>query len=63
MKVRIGRAASELGASRDTFRRWEAAGKITVERTPLGHRRYDLAQLTICLNYRVTKRTRKLSTD
>jgi putative resolvase len=45
MKVGIGRAATELGVSRDTLRRWEAAGKITVERTPKGHRRYDLAQL------------------
>lgn len=45
MKVGIGRAASELGVSRDTLRRWEAAGKIEVERTPSGHRRYDLAQL------------------
>lgn len=45
MKVGIGRAATELGVSRDTLRRWEAAGKIAVERTPAGHRRYDLAQL------------------
>lgn len=45
MKVGIGRAAAELGVSRDTLRRWEAAGKITVERTPSGHRRYDLVQL------------------
>jgi len=45
MKVGIGRAAAELGVSRDTLRRWEAAGKIAVERTPNGHRRYDLAQL------------------
>jgi putative resolvase len=45
MKVGIGRAASELGVSRDTLRRWESSGKITVERTPSGHRRYDLAQL------------------
>lgn len=45
MKVGIGRAAAELGVSRDTLRRWEAAGKIVVERTPSGHRRYDLAQL------------------
>ena len=28
-------------------RRWEAAGKIEVERTPRGHRRYDLATLRI----------------
>ncbi len=45
MKVGIGRAAAELGVSRDTLRRWEASGKIEVERTPAGHRRYDLAQL------------------
>lgn len=45
MKVGIGRAANELGISRDTLRRWEAAGKISVERTPSGHRRYDLSQL------------------
>lgn len=45
MRVSIGRAAKELGVSRDTLRRWEAAGKIEVERTPNGHRRYDLAKL------------------
>ena len=45
MKVGIGQAAAELGVSRDTLRRWEAAGRITVERTPSGHRRYDLTQL------------------
>lgn len=45
MRVSIGRAAEELGVSRDTLRRWEAAGKIEVERTPNGHRRYDLAKL------------------
>jgi predicted site-specific integrase-resolvase len=45
MKVAIGQAAKELGVSRETLRRWEAAGKIQVERTPKGHRRYDLSQL------------------
>jgi len=45
MKVSIGPAARELGVSRDTLRRWEAAGKIEVERTPNGHRRYNLAKL------------------
>jgi putative resolvase len=42
MKVSIGKLALELGVSRDTLRRWEAAGKISSERTPKGHRRYDL---------------------
>jgi len=45
VKVGIGQAAKELGVSKVTLRRWEAAGKIEVERTPKGHRRYDLAKL------------------
>lgn len=45
MKVSIGQAAKELGVSQETLRRWEAAGKIEVERTPNGHRRYDLSKL------------------
>jgi putative resolvase len=45
MKTGIGKAAKELGVSRDTLRRWEKSGKITVERTVKGHRRYNLANL------------------
>ena len=45
MKTSIGKAAKELGVSRDTLRRWEKAGKITVERTVKGHRRYNIATL------------------
>jgi predicted site-specific integrase-resolvase len=45
MKTSIGKAAAELGVSKDTLRRWEAKGKISVERTPNGHRRYDLAKI------------------
>jgi len=45
MKTSIGQAAKELGVSRDTLRRWEKSGKITVERTVKGHRRYNLATL------------------
>jgi excisionase family DNA binding protein len=43
--VAIGEAASALGVSIATLRRWEAAGKITAERTPGGQRRYDFASL------------------
>ena len=35
----------KLGVSISTLRRWEKEGKIQAERTPHGHRRYDLAQL------------------
>lgn len=45
MKTGIGKAAEQLGVSRDTLRRWEKAGKIIVERTAKGHRRYNLASL------------------
>ena len=45
MRVSIGQAAKELGVSIPPLRRWEAEGKIRSERTPKGHRRYDLAQL------------------
>lgn len=45
MKVNIGKAAEELGVVQETLRRWERLGKITVERTPKGHRRYDLSKL------------------
>jgi putative resolvase len=45
MRVPISEAARILGVSVDTLRRWEAAGKIEVERTPGGHRRYDLNQI------------------
>jgi putative resolvase len=45
MKVSIGPAANELGVAKETLRRWEKCGKITVDRTKKGHRRYDLASL------------------
>ena len=45
MKVNISKAARELGVVPETLRRWERLGKISVERTPKGHRRYDLMKL------------------
>src|SRR5262245_59923463 len=45
MKESIGKLAQELGVSKDTLRRWEVAGKISSERTPRGHRRYDLNKI------------------
>ncbi len=43
--VGIGEAAEALGVSIDTLRRWDRTGKLVGERTPGGHRRYDLAKL------------------
>jgi putative resolvase len=45
MKVGIGEASKILGVSIETLRRWEHAGKIKSERTPNGHRRYDVSKL------------------
>ena len=45
MRVPIGRASKELGVSIDTLRRWEREGRFTSERTPGGHRRYNLEKL------------------
>lgn len=36
----IAEAADTLRVSYSTLRRWEAAGRIQVERTPTGQRRY-----------------------
>jgi putative resolvase len=41
----ISEAAKLKGVSVSTLRRWELEGKIIAERTPTGHRRYDLARL------------------
>lgn len=44
-KVTPKQAAKLLHVSTDTLRRWSAEGKLTVERTLGGHRRYDLAEV------------------
>jgi putative resolvase len=44
-RIGIGEAAKALGVSPITLRRWEKAGKIEVEYTPNGHRRYDLSKM------------------
>lgn len=55
MKVAIKKAAEELGVTIETIRRWEKQGKIKSERTPGGHRRFDLYSL------RGIKKTEKAS--
>ena len=46
MKVNIGTAAKHFGVARETLRRWEKSGKIVVERTPKGHRRFELSRFS-----------------
>ena len=43
--VSIGEAAEIIGVTENTLRRWEQAGRLIPQRTPGGHRRYDLDQL------------------
>ena len=61
MRVRISEAARMLGVSVDTLRRWEAAGKINVERTPGGHRRYDVDQLLGIARHRPPDPSKRLT--
>jgi predicted site-specific integrase-resolvase len=49
--VPITAAASALGVSTSTLRRWEASGKLVPSRTRGGQRRYDLATLRPELNH------------
>ena len=61
MRVRISEAACMLGVSVDTWRRWEAAGKMDVHRTPGGHRRYDLDQLRGLARHRPSDASKRLT--
>ena len=45
MKVSIAEAARILGVAQSTLRRWDEIGQFKAERTPAGHRRYDLDSL------------------
>ena len=45
MRVSISEAARILGVTQGTLRRWDTEGKLKAERTPSGHRRYDLNTL------------------
>ncbi|MBX9703051.1 MAG: IS607 family transposase, partial [Silvanigrellaceae bacterium] len=59
MKVGIGQAARILGVSIETLRRWEKAGKLKSERTPSGHRRYDISRLFPASKKQVDVESRK----
>ncbi len=57
--LRLGDAAAELGVSLNTLRRWSDAGKLTVYRSPGGHRRYRRADIDALLNAEGATRTRQ----
>ena len=41
----IKQAANQLGVSVSTLRRWDETGVLVAQRTPKGHRRYDLSKI------------------
>lgn len=43
--IGINEAAKRLGVSISTLRRWDETGVLVAERTPKGHRRYDVNKL------------------
>ncbi|OOS22447.1 IS607 family transposase [Moraxella lincolnii] len=43
--VSINEASKRLGVSISTLRRWDETGVLVAERTPKGHRRYDINKL------------------
>ena len=45
-RLRVGEAASQLGVSPDTLRRWAESGRIEVELTPGGQRTVSQADVT-----------------
>ncbi len=61
MKLSIGKAAEELGCAKETLRRWERLGKITPERTPKGHRRYDLSKMRGILPFKMMEAKRTIA--
>ncbi|HET7725693.1 MAG TPA: TOBE domain-containing protein [Candidatus Limnocylindrales bacterium] len=57
-RIRIGQAAEMLGVSIETLRRWEADGRIRVERSAGGQRVLELAEVA-----RLLAERRRTSTD
>ena len=52
----VGESAALVGISRDTLKRWEAAGRIASLRTPTGHRRYRRADIEALLTEETSRR-------
>lgn len=57
-RIRIGQAAEMLGVSIETLRRWEAEGRIQVERSAGGQRVLELAEVA-----RLLAERRRTSSD
>jgi molybdopterin-binding protein len=51
-RLRVGQAAEMLGVSVETLRRWEAEGRLRMERSEGGQRLVDIEQVSRLLNER-----------
>jgi molybdopterin-binding protein len=57
-RIRVGQAAEMLGVSVETLRRWETAGRLTMERSEGGQRLVDIVEVARVLDHR-----RRAATD
>lgn len=57
--VSINEASKQLGVSISTLRRWDKSGVLVAEKTPNGHRRYDLNKLNPNLLHSIGNHDRK----
>ena len=55
----IKQAASQLGVCVSTLRRWDETGVLVAQRTPKGHRRYDLSKINLNLTRNKVEQQRK----
>lgn len=55
----IKQTANQLGVSVSTLRRWDETGVLVAQRTPKGHRRYDLSEINPNLTRNKVEQQRK----
>lgn len=57
--ISINEASKQLGVSISTLRRWDKSGVLVAEKTPNGHRRYDINKLNPNLLHGIGNKDRK----
>ena len=57
--ITINQASEQLGVSISTLRRWDKTGELVAERTPKGHRRYDISKINPNLLHGISDKDRR----
>lgn len=57
--ISINEASRQLGVSISTLRRWDKSGLLVAQKTPNGHRRYDLSKINPNLLHGIGDKDRK----